>query len=71
VTTSPHEHIGRENKVRHLLERLSAVGMDDADLLESMDEEFWWLLAQAASVHLPSAVTRRVVIERLRERSAA
>jgi hypothetical protein len=36
-----------------------------------MDEEFWWLLAQAASVHLPSAVTRRVVIERLRERSAA
>lgn len=68
MTTSVHEQLARLAKARRIVATLSRAGLDDPALLSN---EVWNLALEAAQIRSASEATRALVVELLRERSAA
>lgn len=72
ATASAREVESRRAKAFSLYVRLTGLGID-ADRAAHMTDEEWSGAAEAASVRIPSPITRRIVVEMLaaseRERS--
>jgi hypothetical protein len=68
MSATVHETLARLAKARRIVAILSRAGLDDP---EALTDEVWNLALEAAQIRSASEATRALVLELLRERSAA